>query len=79
MGEGVFTVHFGVPAPYCWIAGRAHSSPGNVCAYLVYRRNTPSKSLLSVPFEVLRVRHICVSLFKLEHSPVQSEKTNGVS
>ena len=44
MGEDVFTVHFGVHTPYCWIAGRAHSSPGNACGYLVYSRRTPARA-----------------------------------
>jgi hypothetical protein len=44
MGEDVFTVHFGITTSYCWIAGRAHSSPGNACGYLVYSRNVPSKA-----------------------------------
>ncbi|GAQ92716.1 hypothetical protein KFL_011070010 [Klebsormidium nitens] len=44
MGEDVFTVHFGVNTPFCWIAGRAHSSPGNACGYLVYSRRSPSRA-----------------------------------
>jgi hypothetical protein len=41
MGEDVFTVHFGLDTPYCWIAGRAHSFPRNACGYLVYIRKSP--------------------------------------
>ncbi|GAQ89318.1 hypothetical protein KFL_005100080, partial [Klebsormidium nitens] len=45
LGGTIFAVHFDVPEPYCWIAGRAHQSPGNSCGYLVYDRAHPSKAL----------------------------------
>lgn len=44
VGEDLFTLHFGVQTPYCWIAGRPHTSSGNACGYLVYSRKTPSRA-----------------------------------